>query len=314
MHWDQPLEDDDDAVSDNDDLDQGEAFDFRVDDVPAFSGEGADILRLPYGLVIVPTPWNGEAAPDGAHIAMRFRRGAQGLMSNSKLVKWSDGSFTLQVGNEVFPVSQVLRAAPELLTATHAVSLQNALDGDNWLAVTQDTEHIMLQSKLRNRYLATTVDEAQVGRACMCLRAPLSCSNSLRLCGLSKFERKAPSGRRSSRSASLPLKMTSSHRPRARVPGQRQSNARAPRLPGALPPISRPVTWMGSTNTMMRKICLLCACTCPLPHNSLVIAPAESRCPARTRIGSLLRSLVKSKIGLLLNFPPSAFFRAFVRT
>jgi hypothetical protein len=37
---------------------------------------------------------------------MRFRRGPKGLISNSKLVKWSDGSFTLQVGNEVFPVIQ----------------------------------------------------------------------------------------------------------------------------------------------------------------------------------------------------------------
>ena len=172
MHWDQQLEDDDDAASDDDDLDQGEAFDYRVDDVPAFSGEGADVLRLPHGLMVVPTPWNGEAALDGARVAMRFRRGAQGLTSNSKLVKWSDGSFTLQVGSEVFPVTQVPCVAPVLLTAAHDASFQNALDGDNWLGVTQDTEHILLQSRLRNRYKATTVDEAQVSRALICWCAP----------------------------------------------------------------------------------------------------------------------------------------------
>ena len=37
----------------------------------------------------------------------------------------------------------MLRAAPELLTATHAVGLQNALDGHNWLAVAQDAQHII---------------------------------------------------------------------------------------------------------------------------------------------------------------------------
>ena len=107
MNWDEQLEGNEDAASDDNDVDQGEAFDYRVNIVPAFAGNGADILRLPHGLKVVPTPWNGEAAQDGAHIAMRFRRGPHALISNSKLVKWSDGSFTLQVGNEVFPVSQV---------------------------------------------------------------------------------------------------------------------------------------------------------------------------------------------------------------
>jgi hypothetical protein len=108
VNWDEQLEGNEDAESDDEDLDQGESFDYRVNNLPAFAGLGADILRLPHGLKVVPTPWNGDAALDGAHIAMRFRRGAQGLISNSKLVKWSDGSFTLQVGNEVFPVTQVL--------------------------------------------------------------------------------------------------------------------------------------------------------------------------------------------------------------
>ena len=108
VNWDEQLEGNEDAQSDDEDLDQGESFDYRVNNLPAFAGLGADMLRLPHGLKVVPTPWNGDAAHDGAHIAMRFRRGAQGLISNSKLVKWSDGSFTLQVGNEVFPVTQVL--------------------------------------------------------------------------------------------------------------------------------------------------------------------------------------------------------------
>ena len=108
VNWDEQLEGNEDAESDDEDLDQGESFDYRVNNLPAFAGLGADMLRLPNGLNVVPTHWNGDAALDGAHIAMRFRRGAQGLISNSKLVKWSDGSFTLQVGNEVFPVTQVL--------------------------------------------------------------------------------------------------------------------------------------------------------------------------------------------------------------
>jgi hypothetical protein len=109
VNWDEALEGHDDASDndDDDDVQQGDAFDYRVDSAPAFSSGGADILRLPHGLKVVPTPWNGEAALDGARVAVRFRRGAQGIVSNSKLVKWSDGSFTLQVGNEVFPVSQV---------------------------------------------------------------------------------------------------------------------------------------------------------------------------------------------------------------
>jgi hypothetical protein len=110
VNWDEALEGHDDASDDDDDDDdvqQGDAFDYRVDSAPAFSGGGADILRLPHGLKVVPTPWNGEAALDGARVAVRFRRSAQGIVSNCKLVKWSDGSFTLQVGNEVFPVSQV---------------------------------------------------------------------------------------------------------------------------------------------------------------------------------------------------------------
>jgi hypothetical protein len=37
------------------------------------------------------------------------------------------------------------------------------LDGDNWLGVSQDTDHILLQTKLRQRFTATTIDEAQVG-------------------------------------------------------------------------------------------------------------------------------------------------------
>jgi hypothetical protein len=107
VNWDEPLEGEEDAASDDDDLEEGEAFDYRVDGLPAFSVNGADILQLPHGLKVVPTPWNGDATQDGARIAMRFRRGPKGLISNSKLVKWSDGSFTLQVGNEVFPVIQV---------------------------------------------------------------------------------------------------------------------------------------------------------------------------------------------------------------
>ncbi len=172
MNWDEQLEGEEDAASDDDEWEEGEAFDYRVDCVPAFSVDGADILRLPHGLKVIPTPWNGEAAQDGARIAMRFRRGPKGLISNSKLVKWSDGSFTLQVGNEVFPVIQV----PLPLFWVHIfvdnhVFLQNTLDGDNWLGVSQDTEHILLQSKLRQRFKATTADEAQVGCAfeiCVC--------------------------------------------------------------------------------------------------------------------------------------------------
>jgi hypothetical protein len=107
VNWDDQLEGDDDVSSDEDKLEEGEAFDYQVDGLPAFSVDGADILRLPHGLKVIPTPWNGDATHDGARIAMRFRRGPKGLVSNSKLVKWSDGSFTLQVGNEVFPVIQV---------------------------------------------------------------------------------------------------------------------------------------------------------------------------------------------------------------
>jgi hypothetical protein len=168
VNWDEQLEGNDDAGSEDDDDDQGEAFDYRVDDVPAFSRDGVDILRLPHGLKVVSTPWNGEAAQDGAHIAMRFRRSAQGLVSNSKLVKWSDGSFTLQVGDEVFPVLQVIFVNVSVLAGPYVTPLQNALDGDNWLGVSQDTEHILLQSKLRQRYRANTVDEAQVRRVFFC--------------------------------------------------------------------------------------------------------------------------------------------------
>jgi hypothetical protein len=107
VNWDEELVGNEEVASDDDDVEQGQAFDYRVDNVPAFSSGGADVLRLPHGLKVVPTPWNGEAALDGARVALRFRRGPHGIVSNAKLVKWSDGSFTLQVGKEVFPVSQV---------------------------------------------------------------------------------------------------------------------------------------------------------------------------------------------------------------
>jgi hypothetical protein len=148
------LEGNEDAESEDEDLEEGETFDYRVSNVPAFSVDAADILRLPHGLKIVITPWNGEAAQDGAHIAMRFRRGPKGLISNSKLVK--------QVGNEVFPVAKV---PAFLVSAISADCVQSDFDGDNWLGVTPDAEHILLQSRLRHRYTAHTAGEAQVDRA-----------------------------------------------------------------------------------------------------------------------------------------------------
>ena len=53
VNWDEQLEGNEDAQSDDEDLDQGESFDYRVNNLPAFAGLGADMLRLPHGLKVV---------------------------------------------------------------------------------------------------------------------------------------------------------------------------------------------------------------------------------------------------------------------
>ena len=54
VNWDEELVGNEEAASDDDDVEQGHAFDYRVDNVPAFSSGGADVLRLPHGLKVVP--------------------------------------------------------------------------------------------------------------------------------------------------------------------------------------------------------------------------------------------------------------------